>query len=89
MGTWTPYAVVSLWSAYGSDKAIPIRVTLTAVLLAKLATVINPLVYFMLNKKFSPYVRECLRITWRTIQFSSTMEERDRQYKASVSPDVL
>ncbi|KAJ8312124.1 hypothetical protein KUTeg_009497 [Tegillarca granosa] len=84
MGTWTPYAC-----AYGSDKAIPIRVTLTAILLAKLATVINPLVYFMLNKKFSPYIREYLRITWRTIQFSSTIEERDRQYKTSVSPDVL
>lgn len=58
VGLWSPYAVVSLWTAYGRKGEVPIRITLMSVLLAKLSTIVNPLVYFMLNKKFRPIVRK-------------------------------
>lgn len=74
MGTWTPYAVVSFWSAYGSEKTIPIRVTLTAVLLAKLASVLNPFIYFLMNRKFSPHVKAYLMKTFRSVQFNSEIQ---------------
>jgi hypothetical protein len=58
VGLWSPYAVVSLLTAYGRKGEVPIRITLMSVLLAKPSTIVNPLVYFILNKKFRPIVRK-------------------------------
>ncbi|CAC5358002.1 OPN5 [Mytilus coruscus] len=58
VGLWSPYAVVSLWTAYGRQGEVPIRVTLVAVLFAKLSTVVNPSVYFIMNKKFRPILNK-------------------------------
>ncbi|XP_076080013.1 opsin-5-like [Mytilus galloprovincialis] len=58
VGLWCPYAVVSLWTAYGGEGEVPVRLTLFAVLLAKLSTVVNPILYFMLNKKFRPFLKK-------------------------------
>lgn len=58
VGLWSPYAVVSLWTAYGCKGEVPVRITLIAVLFAKLSTVVNPLIYFMLNKKFRPILKK-------------------------------
>jgi hypothetical protein len=65
MLTWTPYAVVSFWAAYGEENSIPLRVTLVSVLIAKTSTIWNPLIYFILNKKFKPHIRLCLRTIFR------------------------
>lgn len=65
MLTWTPYAVVSFWAAYGEPKSIPVRLTLASVLIAKTSTIWNPLIYFVLNKKFKPHIRLCLRTFFR------------------------
>ncbi|XP_052083740.1 opsin-5-like [Mytilus californianus] len=58
VGLWCPYAVVSLWTAYGCEGEVPVRLTLVAVLFAKLSTIINPILYVMLNKKFRPFLKK-------------------------------
>lgn len=65
MLTWTPYAVVSFWAAYGDPNSIPVRLTLVSVLIAKTSTIWNPLIYFVLNKKFRPHIRFCLQNLFR------------------------
>lgn len=57
---WLPYAVVSLWTAYGRSGDVPVRITLLAVLVAKLSTVVNPLLYFMFNTKYRPIIKNYL-----------------------------
>ncbi|XP_071177972.1 opsin-5-like [Mytilus edulis] len=68
---WSPYAVVSLWTAYGRKDVVPVRVTLISVLIAKLSTIINPIVYFVLNKKFRPFLPQYTSFK-RKITSSST-----------------
>jgi len=58
--SWMPYAVVSMWTAYGNGKTVPIRLTVFAVLTAKSSTVINPVIYFLLSKKFRPMLLKTL-----------------------------
>ncbi|KAK3589644.1 hypothetical protein CHS0354_015141 [Potamilus streckersoni] len=60
--TWMPYAVVSMWTAYGRVSILPIRLVVPSVLLAKTSTVINPTIYFMLNKRFRPFLVESLNV---------------------------
>ncbi|XP_052215792.1 opsin-5-like [Dreissena polymorpha] len=49
---WMPYSVVSMWSAYGNADLLPMRLVVVSVLLAKSSTVVNPIIYFLLNSKF-------------------------------------
>ena len=60
--SWMPYAVVSIWAAYGDPSILPIRITLVAVLLAKSSTVVNPIIYFLLSKKFRPLLSETINL---------------------------
>ena len=60
MISWMPYAVVSMWTAYGDISMLPIRLTVGAVLLAKTSTVVNPVIYFLLSNKFRPLLKRSL-----------------------------
>ena len=59
--SWMPYAVVSMWTAYGDPTMLPTRITVMAVLTAKTSTVINPTIYFMMSRKFRPMLAEVFR----------------------------
>lgn len=49
---WTPYAVVSLWSALGNPSDVsPVAGTVPS-LIAKSSVVWNPLIYVLTNKQF-------------------------------------
>ena len=61
--SWMPYAIVSMWSAYGDVNLLPIRFTVTAVLLAKSSTVVNPVIYFLMSKKFRPLLLRSLNLS--------------------------
>lgn len=60
--SWMPYAVVSMWTAYGDASKLPVRLTVIAVLLAKTSTVVNPVIYFLLNNKFRPMMIRSLNL---------------------------
>ncbi|MBN3291181.1 OPN5 protein, partial [Polypterus senegalus] len=42
---WIPYAVVSVWSAFGQPDSVPIPVSVVPTLLAKSAAMYNPIIY--------------------------------------------
>lgn len=58
--SWMPYAIVSLWSAYVGIRSIPMRIRVISVLLARTSTVTNPIIYFLMSKKFRPLLIGCL-----------------------------
>ncbi|KAH1173236.1 hypothetical protein KIL84_017075 [Mauremys mutica] len=50
---WIPYAVVSVWSAFGQPDSVPIQVSVVPTLLAKSAAMYNPIIYQVIDCKFS------------------------------------
>ena len=58
---WTPYAIVSFYSAFGSAEAVPILVAAIPSLIAKTSSTYNPIIYFFSYKSF----RESLVKSWR------------------------
>ncbi|XP_039766083.1 opsin-5-like [Ornithorhynchus anatinus] len=47
---WSPYAVISMWSAFG--HSVPNLTSVLASLFAKSASFYNPIIYFGMNSKF-------------------------------------
>ncbi|NXK59880.1 OPSX protein, partial [Sylvietta virens] len=47
---WSPYAVISIWSAYGHP--VPNLTSILASLFAKSASFYNPIIYFGMSSKF-------------------------------------
>ena len=56
-----PYGVVSMWTAYGNSDILPHRVVVAAVLFAKSSTVVNPVIYFLMSKKFRPLILDSIK----------------------------
>ncbi|KAH0621792.1 hypothetical protein JD844_023424 [Phrynosoma platyrhinos] len=50
---WIPYAVVSVWSAFGRPDSVPIKVSVIPTLLAKSAAMYNPVIYQVIGCKFA------------------------------------
>ncbi|XP_048357951.1 opsin-5 [Sphaerodactylus townsendi] len=48
---WIPYAVVSVWSAFGNSDSVPIKVSVVPTLLAKSAAMYNPIIYQVIDCK--------------------------------------
>ncbi|XP_053317269.1 opsin-5 [Spea bombifrons] len=48
---WIPYAVVSVWSAFGRPDSVPIKVSVIPTLLAKSAAMYNPIIYQVIDYK--------------------------------------
>ncbi|XP_013917868.1 PREDICTED: opsin-5 [Thamnophis sirtalis] len=58
---WIPYAVVSVWSAFGKPDSVPIKVSVVPTLLAKSAAMYNPVIYQVINCKSACCRPEALR----------------------------
>ncbi|KAJ7416336.1 hypothetical protein WISP_72510 [Willisornis vidua] len=50
---WIPYAVVSVWSAFGQPDSVPIQFSVVPTLLAKSAAMYNPIIYQVIDCKFA------------------------------------
>nr|AAP72140.1 G protein-coupled receptor 136 [Rattus norvegicus] len=50
---WIPYAVVSVWSAFGRPNSIPIQLSVVPTLLAKSAAMYNPIIYQVIDYRFA------------------------------------
>ncbi|XP_019376239.1 PREDICTED: opsin-5 [Gavialis gangeticus] len=48
---WIPYAVVSVWSAFGHPDSVPIPLSVVPTLFAKSAAMYNPIIYQVINCK--------------------------------------
>ncbi|KAJ1149076.1 hypothetical protein NDU88_001894 [Pleurodeles waltl] len=58
LSSWTPYAVVSLWSIFQSNEYIPPVVALLPCLFAKASTAYNPFIYYMFSKAFRQEIKQ-------------------------------
>ncbi|MGH0153255.1 UNVERIFIED_CONTAM: hypothetical protein FKN15_042308 [Acipenser sinensis] len=58
---WIPYAVVSVWSAFGQPDSVPIPVSVVPTLLAKSAAMYNPVIYQVIDCKSACAKTSCFR----------------------------
>lgn len=73
---WTPYALVSMWSAFGNPGDIsPLAGTIPA-LIAKSSVVWNPLIYVLTNKQFRTRVGSLFHIHERNQVSEASQEGR-------------
>ena len=78
---WMPYAVVSLISAYGNPRNIPIEATVVPVMLAKSSTMCNPIIYFFYHPRHRKAVRESLGL--KSEEVAQTKSEKPTQIQRS------
>lgn len=52
IAAWSPYAVVSMWAAFGHIEAIPPLAFAIPAMFAKSSTIYNPIIYLMLRPNF-------------------------------------
>lgn len=57
---WSPYAVVSMWAAFGQIKSIPPLAFAMPAMFAKSSTIYNPIVYLLLRPNFR-------KVMWRDL----------------------
>lgn len=57
---WSPYAVVSMWAAFGHIENIPPLAFAVPAMFAKSSTIYNPIIYLMLRPNFR-------RVMWRDL----------------------
>uniref|UniRef100_A0A8C6SPL8 Teleost multiple tissue opsin 3b n=1 Tax=Neogobius melanostomus TaxID=47308 RepID=A0A8C6SPL8_9GOBI len=60
---WLPYGVVALLISFGRPGALPPVASLVPALLAKTSTVLNPVIYVLLNKQFSRCFRHMFSLS--------------------------
>ncbi|XP_064196337.1 opsin-5 [Anguilla rostrata] len=58
---WIPYAVVSVWSAFGAHDSIPIPVSVIPTLLAKSSAMYNPIIYQVIDCKNACIKGSCFK----------------------------
>ena len=63
---WMPYGVVAMMATFGRPGIITPIASVVPSLLAKSSTVINPLIYILMNKQVRPYYSELLLYTIHT-----------------------
>ncbi|CAL8354992.1 unnamed protein product [Boreogadus saida] len=98
---WSPYAVVSMWSAWGFQ--VPVLTSIFTRLFAKSASFYNPLIYFGLSSKFrsdvavllpcTPHAREAVRLkrfrpSPQPAAARAPLNARERKYAAPGEPCV-
>ncbi|KAG7460733.1 hypothetical protein MATL_G00201940 [Megalops atlanticus] len=74
IGSWTPYAIVSLWSIFHSSESIPPEVSILPCFFAKTSTVYNPLIYYLFSKNFKREVKELRWLCGRSNVPDATMQ---------------
>ncbi|XP_072263542.1 opsin-5 [Pyxicephalus adspersus] len=75
---WIPYAVVSVWSAFGRPDSVPIEISVIPTMLAKSAAMYNPIIYQVID-----YKCPCFR-TAKTLQKSNSRVYTIHQSKRSI-----
>ncbi|XP_066537496.1 opsin-5-like isoform X2 [Hoplias malabaricus] len=63
---WSPYAVVSMWAAFGQIKTIPPLAFAMPAMFAKSSTIYNPIVYLLLRPNFRRVMWRDLSLLWRS-----------------------
>ncbi|KAG7511609.1 opsin-5-like [Solea senegalensis] len=81
---WSPYAVVSMWSAWGFH--VPNTTSIVTRLFAKSASFYNPLIYFGMSSKFRKDVSVLLPCTRERREVVRLRQFKNLKPKAEASP---
>lgn len=84
---WSPYAVVSMWSAWGFH--VPTTTSIITRLFAKSASFYNPLIYFGLSSKFRKDVSVLLPCTRENRDVVRLQHFKNIKPKAEAMPSPL
>ena len=84
---WTPYATIGFIITLQSSPHLPYWITVLAPLVAKSSTTYNPIIYYLMVKRFRQRVRElfiCLHVRLATDETQLTVEStKDQQNNSS------
>ncbi|XP_061099563.1 opsin-5 isoform X1 [Conger conger] len=69
---WIPYAVVSVWSAFGEHDSVPIPVSVIPTLLAKSSAMYNPIIYQVTDCKNSCMKTSCFKALEKRKHYNSS-----------------
>lgn len=53
---WSPYAIVSMWAAFGDPETVPPMAFAVAAIFAKSSTLYNPIVYLVFKPNFRKFL---------------------------------
>ena len=81
---WSPYAVVSMWSAWGFH--VPSTTSIVTRLFAKSASFYNPLIYFGMSSKFRKDVSAMLPCTAENKEVVRLQHFKNIKPKAETPP---
>lgn len=81
---WSPYAVVSMWSAWGFH--VPSTTSIVTRLFAKSASFYNPLIYFGMSSKFRQDVSVLLPCTRERREVVHLQHFKNIKPKADMTP---
>lgn len=56
LAAWSPYAIVSMWAAFGNPDAVPPMAFAVAAIFAKSSTLYNPIVYLVFKPNFRKFL---------------------------------
>ncbi|XP_077471052.1 opsin 7, group member b isoform X1 [Stigmatopora argus] len=81
---WSPYAIVSMWAAFGNPSTVPPMAFAAAAIFAKSSTLYNPIVYLVFKPNFRKFlcrdVAQCRRSLCGCLcQHNSTQKGTCRQ----------
>uniref|UniRef100_A0A3P8TI99 Teleost multiple tissue opsin 3b n=1 Tax=Amphiprion percula TaxID=161767 RepID=A0A3P8TI99_AMPPE len=82
---WMPYGVVAMLSSFGRPGMVPPAASLIPSLLAKSSTVLNPVIYVLLNAQFSRCFLYMMRCSSEAP--SSPMQQTQPSSRAAWPPD--
>ncbi|XP_061669098.1 opsin 8, group member b [Syngnathoides biaculeatus] len=58
---WSPYSIVSMWSAIGPGSSIPPQLSVLPCMFAKSSTACNPVIYYIFSQSFKREVKQVMR----------------------------
>lgn len=56
LAAWSPYAIVSMWAAFGDPATVPPMAFAIAAIFAKSSTLYNPIVYLVFKPNFRKFL---------------------------------
>lgn len=56
LAAWSPYAIVSMWAAFGNPATVPPMAFAIAAIFAKSSTLYNPIVYLVFKPNFRKFL---------------------------------
>uniref|UniRef100_A0ABM5G5N9 Opsin-5-like n=1 Tax=Pogona vitticeps TaxID=103695 RepID=A0ABM5G5N9_9SAUR len=62
LAAWTPYAIVSMWAAFGDASQIPVLAFALSAVFAKSSATYNPLVYLLFKPNFQKFLSKDLSL---------------------------